>query len=333
MSYIEEKYIRLSCSGFRNYRQKNRNLYNFSCPICGDSSTNPHKARGFVYLNKNRNWRFVCHNCGKNESFYEFLSEIDSRLHSEYVFEKFANDKPDKEEITQTIEDFFNIKVNANIKDLALRCGDLKDDHRAKKYLSDRKIPLSKINEIYYSSDINNLKKLFNGYEEISFPVEDRIVIPVQDVQKNLVGVITRSIDKFSKNRYLNMVEKDKPLIYGLDRINQASQKFVVEGPIDSMFLDNCVAAGGADLFKCVDVMDDETTYIFDNQPRNRDIVSRMNRMAGMNKKIVIWPENIKEKDINEMVLNGLDVLDTINKHTYRNLEALLYLGKWSKVK
>ena len=286
-----------------------------------------------MYLNKNRNWRYVCHNCGKNESFYNFLEEIDKRLHSEYVFEKFANNKPEREEITQTVEDFFDIKVNSNIKDVALRIDDLKDDHKAKKYLLERKIPLPKIKELYYSGDINNLKKLFNGYEEIKFPTEDRIVIPVQDVQKNLIGVITRAISKKAQTRYLNMVEKDKPLIYGLNNLRQASEKYVVEGPLDSMFLDNCVAAGGADLFKCVDVLDDNTVYIFDNQPRNRDIVTRMQRMAGMNKKIVVWPDDIEEKDINDMVLNGLDVMDTINKNTYRSLEALLYIGKWSKIK
>lgn len=334
-SWIEEKYIRLSCSGFRNYRQKTRNLYNFSCPICGDSATNPHKARGFVYLNKSRNWRYVCHNCGKNVSFYEFLEETNKHLHSEYVFEKFANrsseDKPD--EVEQTIEDFFDIKVNANIKDLALRVDYLKDEHPAKKYLIDRKIPKDRMGELYYSSDINNLKKLFSGYEDVTFPVEDRIVIPVQDTQNNLIGVITRSINKYAQYRYLNMVEKDKTLVYGINKLDHSSRKYVLEGPLDSMFIDNSVAVGGADLFKCVDMLDDNTVYVFDNQPRNRDIVTRMQRMAGMNKKIVIWPEYIKEKDINLMVLSGLDVMDIINKNTYQSLEALLYIGKWSKIK
>lgn len=286
-----------------------------------------------MYLNKNRNWRYVCHNCGKNESFYSFLEEIDSRLHSEYVFEKFADNKPQKEEIEQTIESFFDIKVNANIKDLAMKIENLKDDHAAKKYLLERKIPLPKIKELYYTGDINGLKKLFNGYEEIKFPVEDRVVIPVQDVQNNLIGVITRAVNKNARTRYLNMVEKDKPLIYGLNKIRQSSEKYVVEGPLDSMFIDNGVAAGGADLFKCVDVLDDNTVYIFDNQPRNRDIVTRMNRMAGMNKKIVVWPEDMAEKDINDMVMSGRDVMDTINKNTYKSLEALLYIGKWSKIK
>jgi predicted RNA-binding Zn-ribbon protein involved in translation (DUF1610 family) len=336
MSWLEEKYAKLSCSHFRNYRIKSRELINFSCPFCGDSATNPHKARGFVYTNKNRNWKFLCHNCGKSESFYDFLKEINPSLHSEYVFEKFANsdnNQNKKEEVVeQTVEDFFDIKVDANIKDYAMRLDYLKDEHPVRKYLLDRKIPLHKFNEIYYSDDINNLKKVFSGYDDIKFPKEDRLVIPVQDAQKNLVGVVTRTINSNAKVRYLNMVQKDGELVYGIDKIDHSKPKYVVEGPLDSFFLDNALAVAGADLFRVIKRLDDNTTYIFDNQPRNREIVSRMERMANLDKKIVVWPSNLFEKDINDMVLAGNDVQDIINKHTYRNLEALLHIGKWRKI-
>lgn len=288
-----------------------------------------------MYLSKKKNWRFVCHNCGENVSFYEFLERTNISMHNEYVFERFEEKKSadrDESEDDQTVEDFFDIKVHQNIRDHCLRIDYLADDHKAKKYLLDRKIPLHKLSEIYYTDDLNSLKKLFPNYEDTKFFREDRIVMPVQDKRGDLQGVITRSINPDSRLRYVNLLNKDGVLLYGIDKIDHSKPKFVLEGPLDSMFLPNAMAVGGADLFKCVDLLDDNTTYIFDNQPRNKHVVARMKRMAEMNKKIVVWPSNLKEKDINQMVLASIDILELINKHTYKELEALLYVEEWSKI-
>ena len=64
-----------------------------------------------------------------------------------------------------------------------------------------------------------------------------------------------------------------KQKIFGLERVNYTQHIFVVEGPIDSLFLDNCIAAGGADLTLDSKIDPSKVTYIFDNEPRNKEII------------------------------------------------------------
>jgi transcription elongation factor Elf1 len=334
LSYLEEKYIKLACSGFRNYKTRSSRIFNFSCPVCGDSANNNRKARGFIYKKVDK-WNYYCHNCNLSTSFYEFLKRINEPLYNDMILEKYRDQREEKKEIevpSVDIENFFNTKVNAKMSDLALRIDVLPDTHKAKVYLKSRKIPEDKYDRMYYTGDINGLKKLFNNYDDVKFPAEDRLVIPVQDINKNLIGVVTRTL-KDSYLRYINLrSDNDKPLIYGMDRIDFSKTKYVVEGPIDSFFIENSLAVAGVDLMKCADLLDDNTVYIFDNQPRNKFVVAAMRNMARMHKKIVVWPSNLKEKDINLMVLAGHDVMGLINKHTYKSLEASAYIGRWSKI-
>jgi hypothetical protein len=72
--------------------------------------------------------------------------------------------------------------------------------------------------------------------------------------------------------------------------------------------------------------------WIYDNEPRNAEIVSRISRTIDRGERVVIWDSDIKEKDINDMILAGRDVQRVIESNTYQGLEAKLKLNYWKKV-
>lgn len=315
----------------RNFKRKTEKSFAFSCPLCGDSKKDPRKARGYVFDKSNISL-YKCHNCGVSTTFSNLLKETQPHLYTEYVFEKFGN-KLKYEEETSPVEDLFD-ESPLNIKFLLQNCANLEDKHPAKTYLLNRKIPSEKLNEIYYVDNLNIMKKIFTNYQDTILPKEDRIVFPVYDIRNELIAIISRAINKYSKMRYI-ILKKDEStkVLFGLEKLDFNQPKYVVEGPIDSLFIPNSVAVSGADLQKCINMFDDNTTYIFDNQPRNREIVSRMKGITKLHKKIFVWPQNIREKDINDAILQNVDIIDCINKHTYKDLRALTEIGAWSKIK
>ena len=71
--------------------------------------------------------------------------------------------------------------------------------------------------------------------------------------------------------------------------------------------------------------------FILDNEPRSRNVANMMSQLISENENIVIFPNDIKQKDINDMVLNDYDVLDIINANTYSGARAVLAFNTWRK--
>jgi hypothetical protein len=127
------------------------------------------------------------------------------------------------------------------------------------------------------------------------------------------------------------MLDEDAPKVYGLNRVDWRKPVTIVEGPIDSMFLDNAVAMAGADVAR----FDNDVVYCYDNEPRSQEIVRRMEKTIDEGKSIVIFPNGIKEKDINDMVLSGMDVFEIqsiISNNTFKGLSAKAKLSEWRKI-
>ena len=72
--------------------------------------------------------------------------------------------------------------------------------------------------------------------------------------------------------------------------------------------------------------------WIYDNEPRNREIVNRISKTIDSGDSVVIWPEGIDDKDINDMVMSGLDVQSVIESNTYSGLQAKLKFTTWKKI-
>jgi hypothetical protein len=126
---------------------------------------------------------------------------------------------------------------------------------------------------------------------------------------------------------------EERPKIFGLDKFNFNEQYFIVDGAIDSMFLDNAVAMAGAEGNTHGVQKPENSIFVFDAEPRNKEIHKRMERVIKSGHKICIWPSDVPGKDINEMYLNGLhDVEKIIENNTYYGLQAELKFAAWRKV-
>lgn len=322
MDFVDVKYINLVSSRFQKFKKVKHNLYNFRCPICGDSQKNKNKARGYLYQVKN-NTNFKCHNCGVNISFNNFLKQIDPVVYKQYTFEKFKEGHTGKNFIVE--EPTFKFETPKFKPKLDLPKASANLD--AKKYLESRKL---KPDNYYYADKFkqwtNSLQPTFDSTDND----EPRIVIPLF-YQNNLVGFQGRALG-FSKVKYITiMLDDDAPKIYGLDKVQKNQTVYITEGPFDSSFIPNSIALCGADgdIAKWGII---SPVWIYDNEPRNAEILSRISRVIDRGEKIVIWPSNINEKDINDMVISGLNVQSVIESNTYSGLEAKLKFTTWKKI-
>ena len=323
MDLVDSKYIGLISSRLQKFKRVKPDLYNFRCPICGDSQKHKNKARGYIYVVKN-NTNFKCHNCGASLSLNNFIKKIDGTLHKQYTLEKFKEGHTGRGFVVEEPE--FKFKKPVFRKKLDLPKASENVD--AREYLEKRKLNPDKF---YFA---NNFKRWVNTKKQTFDTIgrdEQRIIIPMYDRDKNLIGFQGRSLVPNSVKYITVMLEDEAPKIYGLDSINEKLPVYVVEGPFDSTFVNNSVALCGSD-GDLGYLEGSDTILVYDNEPRNREIVGRIERCIERNQKVVIWPSNIIEKDINDMVLAGHDVMSMLKLNTYSGLEAKLKFNTWKKI-
>jgi transcription elongation factor Elf1 len=333
MSFVDSKYIGLVSSRLDKFAKKKEGLYNFRCPYCGDSQRTKSKARGYIYQLKNDH-NFKCHNCGTSRTFTNFLKDLDTVLYDQYVMERYKEGTTGKRSQTKTPEFNFE-KPNFSKKSYDLpTIAELNKEHFARKYLEDRKIPNNYLRELYFCEKFkewtNTQKHTFDKVEQD----EPRIIIPLIN-KEEIFGFQGRSLNKNSKVKYITIIlNENHPKIYNLDKPDYNKTVYVVEGPIDSMFLDNSIAMVGADIDKMFFLSNFETEFVmvYDNEKRNRQIVDRMENAIDLRLPIVIWPNDLKEKDINDMILAGIDASKIIKENTYMGLEAKAKLIGWKRV-
>ena len=102
------------------------------------------------------------------------------------------------------------------------------------------------------------------------------------------------------------MLDDEAPKIYGLDKINKSKPIYIVEGPFDSLFLENSVAMAGSDLDPRTFGWSDYI-WVYDNEPRNREIVNRISKSIDRGDKVVIWPHNLQQKI--SMICSLVDIM------------------------
>ena len=324
MDLVDSKYIGLVSSRLPKFKRVKANLYNFRCPICGDSQKHRNKARGYLYAVK-VNTNFKCHNCGASMSFNNFLKEIDPVLQKQYAMEKFKEGHAGGRNFVVE-EPKLKFEAPQFKPKLDLPKADV--NPAAKKYLEDRKLDPTKF---YYTDRFkqwtNTHKKTF---DDIRYD-EPRIIIPLIYLN-TLIGFQGRSLGP-SKLKYITvMLNDDAPKIYGLDNIRRDAPVFITEGPFDSTFIRNSIAMCGAD----ADISNwgiSTPVWVYDNEPRSREIVDRISRTIDREgSQVVIWPNTIQEKDINDMVLAGHDVQSVVESNVYSGLKAQLQFNTWKRI-
>ena len=323
MDLVDSKYISLVSSRLQKFKRVKADLYNFRCPICGDSSRNKNKARGYFYAVKN-NTNFKCHNCGSSLSLNNFLKKIDPTLYKQYTLEKFKEGHTGK----GFVVDAPKIEFKKPIFKKRLDLPKASEVPVAKEYLEKRKLNPEK----FYFAD--KFKEWTNSQKQTFDTIgrdESRIIIPMYDRDNNLIGFQGRSLVPNSVKYITVMLDEEAPKIYGLNEVNDKLPIYVVEGPFDSTFINNSVALCGSDgdlgYFKGSDVI-----LVYDNEPRNREIVNRIDKCISRGQSVVIWPSGIVEKDINDMILAGHNVMSMLKLNTYSGLEAKVKFNIWKKI-
>ena len=324
MDFVDVRFINLISSRLSKFKRVKPDLYNFRCPICGDSEKTKNKARGYLYRIKT-NTNYKCHNCGISLSFNNFLKQVDPALHKEYTLEKFKEGHTGKNFVAK--EPKFEFEKPKFKKTLKIGLPKASSNQDAKKYLEDRKLDPDKF---YYTDKFKEwTNSKVHTFDDLTYD-EPRIIIPLIYEDK-FVGYQGRSLGP-SKVKYITvMLDDDAPKIYGLDKVGRDAPVFVTEGPFDSTFIRNSIAMCGADAD--VDRWGiSNPVYIYDNEPRNREIVNRISKTIDRGYQVVIWPDHINVKDINDMVMSGLDVQSVIESNTYSGLQAKLKFTTWKKI-
>lgn len=333
--FIDRTFLLRLSPKLQRFTQKKPDLYSFRCPLCGDSQKNKTKTRGYVYRKKN-DYFFMCHNCGASTTFYNFLDQVDPALLKEYALERYKDSASANTNISDP--DFSEVKTSKPIFKERLSIpsiSSLPDGHFARTYVENRKIPKKHYDDLYYAEDFKSFVESFDIDKEI-VEGDKRLVIPFYDENKNLIAFQGRSLTG-SKLRYITVkLHDDNKKVFGIDRIDQEKNILVVEGPIDSLFLDNAVATADSNLSSITTLYDkSKVTLVFDNEPRNKDICRMIDNAIENHFSVVIWPVMIEEKDINDMILNGFtseDIQDIIEKNTFTNLRAKMEFIAWKKV-
>lgn len=342
MSLLNDiKYTLLLSPKFEKYQRKNDYLFNVRCPLCGDSKKNKNKMRGFIFKKDNR-LIYHCHNCGAGMSLGNLIKNMDAGLYHEYTMENYKSGQSNN---SLSIKNTINIHppkfgtVEKKLYENAESCDKLPPEHFCIQYLKRRKIPEKYYNILYYTNDFNKFCEEIRSNHGKFISSDKRLVIPFFDEYNELIAVSGRALEKSDdKLRYvtLRVNDSEEKLVYGLDRIKKLEKVLLVEGPIDSLFLNNSLASADANLALTASSLNiKDITLVFDHEPRNREVVKLIDKSIQSGHKVVIWPETMIGKDINEFVMSGLspdEIQNIISNNTFSGIEAKLKFNMWKKI-
>jgi transcription elongation factor Elf1 len=341
MLYIDNKYASILGAQLRNFRTVKPYLWNFSCPVCGDSSTKKTKARGYIFQMKNE-LVYKCHNCGLSCNFGNLLKRVNSSLYDEYVLERYkenASKYTDHKNVGALLpkETAKIVEWEDEVLSSLHRLDKLDRSHPAVKYLIKRQIPEKFWSKLYFAP---RFKAFVNSVEpKFQEPIVDehpRMIIPYFNKHGKCFAFQGRAYGDEQPKYYTIKVGEDVEKIYGLDRVDYGRRVYVVEGPIDSLFLPNAIAVSGSSFdTPTTRQLLTNATIVMDNEPRNKDIVKQMSKYIESGFAVTMYPDYVQEKDINDMILAGRtpeEVLDLINTNTFSGMEAKLKFADWRKV-
>lgn len=341
MDWLDQKYVGLLSNRLQRFKRVKSNLYNFRCPLCGDSKKDKTKARGYVMEKPVVGTVFYCHNCSESISFRNFIGRVDSALAEQYRRERFLEGKKEQsDEAAEAKPDITKIVVPEYLKgDSPLKklkkISQLDHEHPVKQYVQKRKIPPAAHYKLFYTPKFKSwvntiIPKKFDASND-----EPRLILPFIDKEGTLFGFQGRGFKKDGIRYITIMIDETRPKVFGLDSVKESQKVLVVEGPIDSLFLTNCIAMAGSaisleEVFP--NKAKEDFVIVMDNEPRNVQIVKRVEKYIEDGYNVCIWPSDVVEKDINDMVLAGLNPEAIINSNTKNGLAAKAALAQWKKV-
>lgn len=326
---VDQEFLKILSIKLDQFRHIGPLTWRFRCPFCGDSQKSTTKARCYVY-DGGKSLRFHCHNCPAHGGLYELIERVSPGMLDEYRMRQFVGSQDSSaKKLVYTPTKTLPIATANDIELLSI--AELPNDHPARKYISNRLIPKDRWADLYYTDDFREfVMKKHPQNKDIKYS-DKRIVIPVRNRDGALVAVQGNAINK-SNLRYITIKLINEPKLYNSDNIDESKTVYILEGAYDSMFLPNAVASLDSTLSK---VHFPNAILVFDNEPRNVEIVSKMEKAINDGYTVCIWPRDFKLKDINQMVQKGIPapyIKEYIDNHAYNDLTARMELMEWRKI-
>ena len=340
--YIDKKFVNFVGASLEKFAWKKDTLASCRCPICGDSSKNKNKTRGFFFVNKNK-YFYKCHNCGVSCNLYGFLEKVSPSLCKEYSLEVWKDgDGLKTKKKTEPVVAIKKIKKKYTIE-LPL-VSELPPNHPCRTFVELRKIPRTAWKYLYYAEDFGTWARTINSESADALEQSSRLVIPIVNEKGELVGAQGRALsvtgDRNARKtaRYITIKTEGQEHKgwFGLDRVDTGTI-YVVEGPLDSLFIPNCVAMIGlSDALNVPSHLKSRSlVYLIDNEPRNEAVVLTIGKLLDQDKKVCIWPDHIKQKDLNDMIMAGMsekELIKTIKENTVSGLSGKIKFNNWKKI-
>lgn len=331
MDYVDYKFINLLSPQLQKYHITSSSPFraNFRCPVCGDSQKNKNKTRGWILSNAER-VSFYCHNCNASMSLSKFMKYLDAQLWNEWKTEKVMSKFEHK--LTTTASYPFPLpRILPLPGKWQEKLLPLSESTEALSYVKNRKIPETKWSKIFF---VENFNEFINGIIPNKLENdkgEPRIVFPFISKDGVVFGFTGRALAKDSFRYITIMIDGSYDKIFGMNKINMTKRFYITEGPIDSLFLVNAIAMAGSSL-SCKSLDLEHAVFIYDNEPRNKEIVKLMHKVVRRGNKIFIWPSTVKDqKDINDAVLAGINIQTIIEDNIYQGLMAEQKINEWRK--
>jgi len=332
---IDVSYIGRLSTHLNLFKCVRKDVWNSRCPICGDSKKNKFKKRFYIFLNKDH-YIVKCHNCGYTTLFSKFLEAEFPEIYKEYILEKLPQRSSLKIDRFKHIKESIPKKFICKGIDYSFlkQFNNLSKNHPARIYVESRQIPFDRVFYCPCFSDFIlklGMTKYILSYENAHEP---RLIIPFYREDGLSTVFQARAFSKDEYLRYITIKEHEQESkIYGLERIDKNMPVWCTEGPIDAMMINNCLAMSGISTMLPKGIS--EFRFIYDNEPRNRDVVKSMKKRLLQGHKVVIFPDMIKYKDLNDFIVKGgIDnkkILDILENNLYSGSTGLLKLSKWRK--
>ena len=336
VDYVELKYATMLSGRLERYAVKSTNPYkiNFRCNFCGDSQKSKYKARAWLIEDRTKGgFYFNCFNCNAPiGGLSNFLKQVDPMLYNDFIAEKYIT-KAKEEPKLPTKEQFKKPTFSSDQLKKLKKVSQLNFDHPVKKYIEQRQIPANQHWKLYYTPKfVSWINSIIPNKFDKNIPDEPRLIIPFKDKDSKVFGLSARGFNPKGLRYITIMFDEDKAKIFGLDTVDFSKKYYIVEGAIDSLFVENSIAMACADGNTSGLSNLENAVFVFDNEKRNREIHKQIEKLIRVGHSICIWPAAIEQKDINDMWMNGnQNIKEIIDANTYKGLEASLKFMTWRK--
>lgn len=349
MSWVETKYINLISHRLDRFKQLGRDLWNFRCPYCGDSHKKKTRRRGYFFTDVNV-VKYKCHNCGAIRGFGDFLKENFPEYYRPYIFEIFGKPAPKSKEdvvaednpgafVTDTSSRFKT--SHRTILSHFKRMDEVGFDNPGLIYLASRKIPPQFLKDLYWVEDGSVFTELLPAYKDRHLPAHEAILIPFYDFGGAVMFVQLRYIgDAVGDLRYMTLEVEGGMKVWGFDRVDLTKPVDILEGAFDAMFMENAIAAAGADIVEVAKYVKSKgapsVRLIWDADfSKNEEVRRRLTRAVEEGFQVVLFEKgSLSGKDINDSIKKNStvdEVRTAAANRTFDGLQAKLALSQFRK--